>query len=159
MIAVPSLERLATCDVRLQKVVLSAGLHRHIFVICGHRDQEEQHLAFTTGRSQKDWPYGNHNSYPSNAVDVAPYFLDQHSHIDWTDLVAFGRLMGYIQCVADALSIPLRFGLDWDGDWHTVGHDPNEHFLDAPHIELLELPDAQTQTTVQTQTPTQGSPA
>jgi hypothetical protein len=131
-----SLKQLATCDARLQDVLQAAILRVDFVILEGHRNEVDQNAAFAAGKSQKKWPEGNHNAYPSRAVDIAPYLPEVK--IDWNDLVAFGRLMGYIQCLADQRNIKLRFGLDWDGDWRTAGkNDPNEHFLDAPHIELV----------------------
>jgi peptidoglycan L-alanyl-D-glutamate endopeptidase CwlK len=73
---------------------------------------------------------------PSKAVDVTPWF--KGVKIDWKDIPAFARLAGYVQRIADEKGIKIRWGGDWNGDWRTAGHDPNERFLDAPHIELVE---------------------
>lgn len=132
-----SKQRLATCDPRLQAVLNEAIKFVDFIVIIGHRGQAEQDEAFRTGKSQKRWPDGNHNASPSRAVDIAPYFPDTKT-IDWGDMIAFGRLMGIVGLIAKQLGVNLRFGLDWDGDWHSVNRDPNEHFLDAPHVELLD---------------------
>lgn len=131
-----SKQRLESCDSRLQLLLNEAIKHIDFVVLEGHRDEAAQNEAFRTGKSQKKWPDGNHNSFPSRAVDIAPYFPDVK--IDWGDVVAFGRLMGFIQCLAVQNNIKLRFGLDWDGDFRTVTRDPNEHLMDAPHIELVD---------------------
>jgi peptidoglycan L-alanyl-D-glutamate endopeptidase CwlK len=131
-----SKQRLATCDSRLQLLLNEAIKHIDFVVVEGHRDEAAQNEAFRKGASKKRWPNGNHNAVPSRAVDIAPYFPDVK--IDWNDLVAFGRLMGFIQCLAILHGVKLRFGLDWDGDFRSVNRDPNESFLDAPHIELVD---------------------
>lgn len=131
-----SAQRLATCDPRLQHLLNEAIKYVDFVVLEGHRNEAAQEEAFRTGKSQKHWPNGNHNSLPSKAVDIAPFLPDVK--IDWEDLVAFGRLMGFIQCLAVQQGIKLRFGLDWDGDFRTVTRDPNEHFMDAPHVEVLD---------------------
>jgi hypothetical protein len=105
-----------------------------IVILEGHRDQEAQDRAVAEGKSQKLWPTGNHNSLPSKAVDAVPYLPEVK--IDWKDVVAMGRMMGIIQAIAHRKGIKLRFGLDWDGDFRTVDRDPDESFLDAPHVEL-----------------------
>ena len=130
-----SKQRLATCDERLQYILNEAIKYIDFIVITGHRGQAEQEAAFSSGKSKKHWPHGNHNAIPSRAVDIAPYVPD--IKIDWRDVPAFGRLMGYIERIADEKGIKLRFGMDWDSDRRTVGFDPDEHFLDAPHVELL----------------------
>lgn len=134
--SVTSKQRLETCDSRLQELLNEAIKHIDFVVLEGHRDEAAQNEAFRTGKSQKRWPEGNHNALPSRAVDIAPFFPEVK--IDWTDLIAFGRLMGFIQCLAIQRGIKLRFGLDWDGDFRSVNRDPDEHFLDAPHVELVD---------------------
>lgn len=131
-----SKQRLATCDPRLQDILNEAIKFVDFVVLEGHRDRDAQNKAVAEGKSQKPWPTGNHNSLPSRAVDIAPYYPDVK--LDWSDVVAFGRLMGMVQLIGLQKGVRLRFGLDWDGDWHTVGKDPNEHFLDAPHVELVD---------------------
>lgn len=128
--------KLATCDRRLWLVVNDAAANLDILVICGHRDQAEQEAAFVAGKTQKHWPFGNHNALPSRAADIMPISHQVGDPINWKDLPAFARLMGYIEACADRRGIKLRFGMDWDGDWRSVGFDHDEHFLDAPHVEL-----------------------
>ncbi len=134
--SVTSKQRLETCDPRLQELLNEAIKHIDFIVLEGHRGEEAQNEAFRAKKSKLRWPNGKHNALPSKAVDIAPYFPDVK--IDWEDLIAFGRLMGFIQCLAIQRGIKLRFGLDWDGDFRSVNRDPNESFLDAPHIELVD---------------------
>jgi peptidoglycan L-alanyl-D-glutamate endopeptidase CwlK len=131
-----SKDRLATCDQRLQAILNEAIGVVDFIVLEGHRDQAAQDKAFAEGKSKLRWPNGKHNSSPSRAVDIAPFLPEVK--IDWSDLVAFGRLMGVVQAIAHRNGVRLRFGLDWDGDFRTVGRDPGEKFLDAPHVELLD---------------------
>jgi peptidoglycan L-alanyl-D-glutamate endopeptidase CwlK len=125
--------KLATCDDRLQLILNQAILVVDFVVLEGHRGKIAQDDAYAKGNSKLRWPFGRHNSLPSRAVDIAPYYPDG---IHWKDLIAFGRLMGVVQCIAHQQDIPLRFGLDWNSNFQSVDQDPNESFLDAPHIEL-----------------------
>lgn len=122
-----------TCDLRLRSILNEAIKYVDFVVLEGHRNKEAQEAAFKAGTTKLHWPHGNHNTLPSRAVDIAPYFVEPPS-IDWKDVPAFARLMGYIQRIADEKNIKLRFGLDWDGDFRTR----DESFLDAPHIELAK---------------------
>lgn len=131
-----SQEKLATCDPRLQSILNEAIKYVDFVVLEGHRGKEAQDAAVAKGASKKPWPTGNHNSLPSRAVDIAPYL--PVVKIDWEDLGAFGRLMGFIQCIALQQGVHLRFGMDWDGDFRSVNRDPDEGFMDAPHVELLD---------------------
>lgn len=130
-----SKDKLATCDQRLQDICNEAIRIIDFKVDCGHRDKAGQDAAVAAGTSKKPWPTGNHNSLPSRAVDLLPLAAGK---LDWGDLILFGRLMGVIQAIAHSKAMRLRFGLDWDGDFRSVGRDPNEKFLDAPHVELVD---------------------
>lgn len=132
-----SQNRLATCDPRLQEILNEAIKYVDLMVLYGHRTQEEQDEAYRLGNTKLRWPNSKHNTLPSQAVDVAPYFPD--IKIDWKDYAAFAHLAGYIQRIADEKGIKIRWGGDWDGDWRTAGHgDSDEFFFDGPHIELVE---------------------
>lgn len=124
--------RLSTLDIRLQNLLTEAIKRVDFTVLCGHRGEDEQNEAFQKGASKLRFPYSKHNSLPSKAVDVAPWFPD--IKIDWKDSAAFARLAGYIQRIADEQGTKIRWGGDWDGDWKTA----DERFLDLPHIELSE---------------------
>jgi len=128
--------RLQTCDPRLQAIMNEAIKQVDFTILCGHRDQEAQREAVMHGFSKVGWPNSKHNVYPSIAVDIAPWF--KVVKIDWKDIPAFARLAGYLQRIAEEKGIKIRWGGDWDGDWRTAGHDDDERFLDAPHIELAE---------------------
>lgn len=133
-----SKQNLATCDQRLQDIAAEVILIVDHKITQGHRGQADQDKAFAEGKSKLKWPNGNHNSLPSRAMDVAPINFEDGAKIDWADGVAFGRLAGIYQAVAHLHGVRLRFGLDWDGDFLSVGPDPDESFNDAPHIELMD---------------------
>ena len=108
--------RLDTCHPDLQLIMETVIDSYDITIVCGHRGEAEQMLAFETGRSQLAWPRSKHNGMPSMAVDIAPY------PIDWNDRESFTLLAGWVLCVADTLyeagqvSHRLRWGGDWNGD-------------------------------------------
>lgn len=133
-----SLDKLATCDTRLQGLLREAIKHIDFTILEGHRGQAAQDQAFAEKKSKLMWPHGKHNALPSRAVDIAPYYTDGGTPITWKDVPAFARLMGYIERIADERGIRVRLGMDWDGDFRTAGHDPGENFLDAPHLELVD---------------------
>lgn len=127
-----SKQRLEQCHPDLQRVLNEAIKRVDFTVLCGHRDKEEQEEAYATGKSRLRWPNSKHNSLPSTAVDIAPWFQDVK--IDWNDTAAFARLVGYIERVADELGVKIRWGGDWNGNFRTK----DERFIDMPHIELVE---------------------
>lgn len=131
------LQQLSEVDSELSAIVVEAEKIVPLMVIEGHRGKEAQDLAYDTGKSKLKWPEGKHNKLPSLAVDLAPTYYEKGTKIDWNDVVAFGRIMGVIQCLAFQRGVKVRFGLDWDGDFRTAGRDPGETFLDAPHVEKV----------------------
>lgn len=122
-----SLDRLATCHPKLQALMNEVIKYEDCVILCGHRGQAEQDQAFRDGKSKLKWPQGKHNTLPSNAVDIAPYPLD------WNDHLAFARLAGYVQAIADGMGIAVR----WGGDWNGNGKSKDERFLDLVHFELV----------------------
>lgn len=133
-----SLQQLATIDGRLQAILNEVIKSIDFKILEGHRGQVAQDKAFAEGASKLRFPHGNHNAMPSRAVDIAPWYVGTKDNIIWKDVPAFGRLMGFIQRVAEEQGVRLRFGMDWDGDFRTASIDPDEKFLDAPHVELVD---------------------
>ena len=123
-----SLDRLRTCDVRLQRLFEKVVAGFDCTVICGHRTKEEQDEAVRLGRSKTSWPTSKHNSAPSRAVDVAPY------PVDWNDRSRFYYFAGYVLGVASELGIRVRHGGDWNMDRKVA----DETFVDLPHFELMD---------------------
>ncbi len=127
-----SKERLATLHPDLQVILKDAIRFIDFTIVCGHRDEEAQEEAFAIGASTKRWPESKHNTTPSIAVDVAPWFPTR-PHIDWKDDNAFARLFGHIERVAIEHGIEIRWGNDWDRD----GGSRDQSFMDGGHIELV----------------------
>ncbi len=121
----------ASSDERLNEigdVVLQIKDHS---VLKGHRDQEEQHAAFTADpqRSKLDWPDGNHNALPSKAQDVRTY--------PWPEKASDQReeqlyLLGLYRGVGHMLGHKIRTGADWDRD----GEIADNGFDDFFHVEV-----------------------
>lgn len=123
-----SLDKLHTCDQKLQDI-FNEVLHTidHT-IITGFRDAETQNEMYRTGKSQLKWPNGKHNSYPSKAIDAAPY------PIDWKDRERATLFAGFVLGIAKAQGINLRWGGDWDQDWEVK----DNNFDDLWHFELVE---------------------
>lgn len=122
--------QLATVDQRLVRVCREAIKYLDFTVIEGHRGKEAQNRAFAKGASKLPWPKGNHNAFPSRAVDLAPF------PVDWSEgqlpHARFALLAGVMLTVSRQLGIPIRWGVDWNRNW-----DPrDESFLDWGHFEL-----------------------
>lgn len=120
--------RLATCDIRLQKIVEEAIKITDFSVLCGHRGKEEQDLAYARGFSKVKYPNSKHNGLPSKAVDLAPW------PINWNNIDRFIKLADIILKIAKQKKIKIRWGADWNrnGEWR------DEKFRDWPHFELDE---------------------
>lgn len=126
---------LSTCSANLQRLmdeaIRRAPKWLDFAITCGHRNEADQNAAFNAKpqRSKKRWPDSKHNTLPSKAVDIRP--ASPFNPEDWNDRLRFARLIGFIECVAVDLGIPIRVGLDFSGD----GRSLDESFLDLPHIE------------------------
>lgn len=122
-----SLDRLATCHPDLQRLAHEVIKREDITIICGHRGEAEQTLAFTSGKSKEPWPKSKHNQTPSLAVDMAPYPLN------WADTAGFEAFGWRVLAIAQELGLPVR----WGGDWNRNGRSDDERFLDLVHFELV----------------------
>jgi peptidoglycan L-alanyl-D-glutamate endopeptidase CwlK len=119
-----SLKNLAECHETLQKLAKSAILHFDFAVICGHRDEESQELAFQQGKSKKHWPESKHNKTPSLAFDAVPLVDNK---VSWAadDFDDFARVM--FQC---AVLLDIDDKIIWGGEFKTL--------VDRPHWEVKE---------------------
>jgi len=123
-----SLDRLKTCDNKLQVLFHHVIKYYDCSIICGHRSEEDQMKAYRSGNTKLVYPQSKHNLLPSRAVDVAPY------PIDWNDISRFYHFGGYVLAVADYLKIPIRWGGDWDSD----NNFKDQRFNDLVHFELKD---------------------
>jgi len=122
-----SKKRLDTCHTDLQRVFYEVVKQFDCSILDGHRGKERQNAYFRARKSKKQWPNSKHNTYPSLAVDVAPY------PIDWDDLERFRYFAGYVMGIAHSMGIRLLWGGDWDGDTDLK----DQTFNDLCHFELI----------------------
>lgn len=127
-----SQKQLDTVDPRLRRVFERTIRYIDFTVVEGHRGKDAQNIAFARGKSQKQWPNGEHNAMPSKAADIAPY------PIDWSDNAAaverFSYLAGYVMACAREEGVKVR----WGGDWNMDQDTRDEKFRDRGHFELVE---------------------
>lgn len=135
-------ERKLTCDPKLILVLDELIKQMDFIILCGTRTKEEQEDAFSRGATKVHYPDSKHNSSPSKAVDIAPYYTEV-PHVRWPDrkqrpstydkeLAAFYILSSSFKITAGFLGIQVRSGFDWDGDWDLF----DQNFDDLPHHEL-----------------------
>lgn len=118
--------QLRTVHPRLQALFREVVRHYDNKIVEGHRGEAAQNRAVREGKSKLAWPKGNHNAYPSRAVDAYPF------PIDMKDMKRFYHFAGFVQGVAAVMGIKIRWGGDWDGD-----KDLNDNaFADLVHFEL-----------------------
>lgn len=114
-----SIERIEECDEKLQLIAYELIHRMDVMVLCGHRNKADQNKAFDTGKSRLRWPNGKHNSFPSKAIDIAPY------PIDWNNLGRFKVMCNHVEQIAKELGIKVRMGRDF------------KSLVDWPHVELV----------------------
>jgi len=106
---------------------MEAMIAEHDFtILCGHRTKEEQEAAFRAGASKLKFPHSKHNSFPSRAVDIAPY------PIDWKNIDRFIELAEAVKAKADKMGIKII----WGGDFNNDGDKTTNDAWDKPHFEL-----------------------
>jgi peptidoglycan L-alanyl-D-glutamate endopeptidase CwlK len=123
-----SINRIKTCDQRLQELFYEVVKHFDCTIIEGSRGKERQDKAYADGKSKVKYPNGKHNQFPSVAVDVAPY------PIDWSDRDRFHYFGGFVLGVAKQKGLNIRWGGDWDMDTQTK----DNKFDDLVHFEIKE---------------------
>lgn len=128
------MDKLSTCDPRLQLIIKRASETSRVDfgVSCGNRSIEDQQKVFKEGKSDIDGitELSKHNYLPSKAVDIFGYVNGKADY----SIPVMCYLAGVIQAIAFDLGIPIRQGLNWDGDGEILTDQP---FDDLPHIELL----------------------
>lgn len=130
-----SLDRLSTCHEDLIIFCNEFIKYYDFTVVCGHRGQEEQDKAYAQGFSKVKFPNSKHNSYPSLAVDLAPW----EGKIDWSRdqmlfFAGFGIGIAEILYKNGVIKHRIKSGGDWDND-----RDVNDtKFMDLPHFEIME---------------------
>lgn len=127
-----SQQRIDECAEPLQIVATIVAVHWDIIVICGHRSAEDQNAAYAAKRTKLRYPFSLHNKRPSRAIDMIPYHHDK-PHIHWQDINTMKRFGSFVEGVAAAMNIDLRWGGDWDGDKEV----DDQEFNDYVHFELV----------------------
>lgn len=127
-----SLNQLQTCDIDLQIVFKEVIKYFDCKVLEGHRGEAAQNKAYREGKSQLPYPKGNHNAFPSKAVDVYP------CPIDMKDLRRFDYFAGFVMAIADMLKDQgkIRHNIKWGGDWNDDTQVKDNNFNDLVHFEV-----------------------
>jgi len=103
-------------------------------IIESYRDKDAQEKAFNEGKSKLHYPKGSHNSFPSKAVDVAPY------PISWDDTKRFYVFWGVVKTIVAQLFTDGRIThkIRWGGDWNGNDNYMDQAFNDLVHFEIIE---------------------
>lgn len=126
-----SKEKLAQLHPDLQKVLNEAIKHYDFTILEGHRDQATQDKYYAEGKSKVKYPQSKHNTIPSEAVDLAPYY-NTAPHIRWNNTNDFSYLAGFIRGIALSMGIKIR----WGGDFNRNNEIGDDNLVDMPHHEL-----------------------
>ena len=127
---------LSTCHSDFREIFNELIKHRDASILCGHRSESEQNLAFLNGRSKVKWPDSKHNEYLSDAIDAVPYPLkwpDKKKVLDnpteenideyIRDMGAFYEFAGFVLGIAAIKGKKIEWG----------GHFKS--FFDGPHFQ------------------------
>ena len=144
-----SMSILKTCRPELQKLCLEVVKTFDCSVISGRRGQLEQEKLFKDGKSNAHWGESPHNYGESFAVDLVPYPVNWDTETEIISAAGAGdvpallsaidsvqrfyALYGYVRRVAEEMGIKIKWGGDWDRDFHFS----DNKFDDLPHFELV----------------------
>ena len=116
-------------------IILSEHVIKHIdcTVVWGYRTEKQQNDFYEAGTSQLKYPNSEHNIYPSNAIDLAPYI---DGHIVWEEKQCYyfsGMVIGIAKVLyaIGAIDSPIDCGADWDGDMNIS----DQSFQDICHFQ------------------------
>jgi len=128
-----SKDKLATCHADLQTIFNYVIESFDCTVICGHRTEDAQNMAYKKGYSKVKYPNSKHNKFPSMAADVIPW------PIEWDDHDRMRYFSGYVMGIAHTLkeSGAIEHTLRWGGDWDMDTETSDTNFIDLPHFELI----------------------
>lgn len=137
-----SLERLQSARPELQELFCAVLPIIDHTIIIGHRTEEQQKAAYRDGKTKLNWPNSLHNTYPSRAVDAAPYVPGLQ--IPWPakaktekeQIQRYGMFYyfaGVVKAEAVRQGIHIRWGGDWDGD----NNFTDQRFNDLVHFKLM----------------------
>jgi hypothetical protein len=117
-------QRLGTCATPLLELFNTVLQECDCSIIDGHRSKERQNRYFAEGKTQVKWPDSNHNSSPSNAVDVIAYPLR------WNDRERQTLFAGLVLGIASEMGIGIIWGGNWRGDFQVADnkYDDMVHF-------------------------------
>lgn len=96
----------------------------------GYRNQRRQDHLYPEFTKVK-WPDGKHNSYPSLAVDLAPYPFPK-------DKTQLREQLAYIAGRGIEWANGRHMILRWGGDWNRNGLITDNNFDDLFHFEVLK---------------------
>lgn len=93
------------------------------------KTMDSKHLCQTDGKAHAT----DSRPYPLPDWKLVERCLNEVKRIDPTlGLLRFYHFQGYFKGVADSMGVPIRQGIDWDGDTD-LG---DQSFIDLPHNEL-----------------------
>lgn len=130
-----SQEALFSCNKDLVTLFMEVIKYFDCKIIEGHRGKEAQDSAYKNGYSKLRWPYGKHNNFLSNAVDVTP--ISRENPVDLKDKPRHIFFGGYVMATADRLfrEGKMTHKVIWGGDWNG-DRNPKDGW-DFVHFELL----------------------
>ena len=110
----------------LLRQLVDAAIEQMDFkILDATRGRLAQEKAFKSGNSKVRFGNSAHNYVPAIAMDLFP------APFDWDDKKSFVKLqMEIIRPLAKKLNIPIRQGIDWNGDGNISDG------WDMPHVEL-----------------------
>lgn len=121
--------RLLTCHELHRELWGRVIKYVDVSILCGHRDRVSQNEAFAGGNSLAKWPESKHNTFPSEAVDAAPW---PTLYDDIPKIMAMREIVLREWSQMNTGNYILVWGGDWDGD----GDYTDQKLFDPVHWEI-----------------------
>ena len=139
-----SRKQLDTCDPRLRTIFEKLIEFMDVSILEGRRTfvQQLKNIGRKVSKTinSRHIPRGDDGTIddegPSKAVDVSPYPImwPDRSRDREKQIARFYYMQGAIRAIAHYEDVPIRQGVDWDGD----GDFFDQSFDDLPHVEIDE---------------------
>jgi len=124
-----SLEQLETCCKELQEIFAEVIKIYDCTITEGHRNEKQQNELYKANLSKVQFPNGNHNKIPSDAVDAYPCLKGLGVSYDANDC---SFMAGVVFVTAERLGYKIRWGGIWDNN-----SIKTNRFKDMGHYEII----------------------
>lgn len=129
---------LKTCNIHAQGAIYYVLQFIDVGVAEGHRPKSRQNKLYEQSRTKLHWPDSEHNSMPSDAVDLVVYvkglgYIDEKTAPEKYRQY-YGYLAGLLETYCYENNLHFRWGGSWSGSMNF--NEATQTFDDLVHFEI-----------------------